>query len=233
MDRREWLAERRAAVEQDYTRDAPTYDDGYDPVTPIHRELVTRLIDTCPEHGRVLDAACGAGPYLGIVLDAGRQVVGTDQSGGMLAQARAKHPGVRLEQVGLQELAFDGEFDGAICTDAMEHVPPEEWPLVLTNLRRALRTGGHLYFTVEEVDRKYLDRAFAEATAAGLPAVYGEDVGEATGGYHYRPDREQVRQWLPEAGFTVVSEATEWLKGVVSDYGYYHRLVRALKGPTS
>jgi hypothetical protein len=30
MDRAAWLRERRAAVEADYTRDAPTHDDGYD-----------------------------------------------------------------------------------------------------------------------------------------------------------------------------------------------------------
>jgi hypothetical protein len=34
MDRATWLAERRAAVEADYTRDGPTYDDGYDPAKP-------------------------------------------------------------------------------------------------------------------------------------------------------------------------------------------------------
>jgi ubiquinone/menaquinone biosynthesis C-methylase UbiE len=51
---------------------------------------VSRLIDTCPEGGTVLDAAWGTGPYVGQVLSAGRQVVGTDQSSGMLAQARSK-----------------------------------------------------------------------------------------------------------------------------------------------
>lgn len=223
MDRREWLAERRAAVEQDYTRDASTYDDEYDPVTPVHRRFVARLIDSCPEGRTVLDAACGTGPYLGMVLDAGRQVVGTDQSAGMLARVGMKHPGVRLDQVGLQELAFEEEFNAAMCIDAMEHVPPEDWPRVLANLRRALRPGGHLYLTVEEVDRQELDRAFAEATAAGLPAVYGEDVGEGTGGYHYYPGREQVRRLLDEAGFTPVDEVDERLDG----YGYYHLLVRA------
>jgi ubiquinone/menaquinone biosynthesis C-methylase UbiE len=145
MNRREWLAKRRAAVEQDYTRDAPTYDHGYDPVTPVHRQFVARLIETCPEGGTILDAACGTGPYLGMVLEAGRDVVGTDQSSGMLAQARAKHPVLRLEQVGLQELVFEGEFNAAMCIDAMEHVPPENWPRVIANLRKGLRSGGHLY----------------------------------------------------------------------------------------
>jgi SAM-dependent methyltransferase len=212
-------------MEEDYTRDAPTYD-GYDPATPVHRRFVARLIDTCPEGGVVLDAACGTGPYIGMVLDAGRQVVGTDQSAGMLARARAKHPEVRLEQKGLQELAFEGDHDAAMCIDAMEHVPPEEWPSVLANLRRAVRSGSHLYLTVEEVDRRELDRAFAEATAAGLPAVHGEDVGEGTGGYHYYPDRERVRRWLAETGLVVVDEAEEWLEG----YGYHHLLVRAADG---
>ena len=222
-DRREWLVERRAAVKEDYTRDAPTYDAGYEPVTAVHRRFVARLIETCPDGGMVLDAACGTGPYLGMVLDAGRHVVGTDQSTGMLAQARAKHPGARHEQVGLQELEFDREFDAAMCIDAMEHVPPEDWPLVLANLRRALRPGGHLYLTVEEVDRRDLDRAFKEATVAGLPAIHGEHVGAETGGYHYYPDREQVRRWLAAEGFEPVDEADEWFDG----YGYYHVLVRA------
>lgn len=223
MDRQDWLADRRAAVEQDYTRDAPTYDQGYDPVTPVHVRFVARLIETCPEGGTVLDAACGTGPYLDMVLDAGRRVVGTDQSAGMLAVASAKHPGVQLENVGLQEMVFEGEFDGAMCIDAMEHVPPEDWPHVLANLRRALRPGGHLYLTIEQVDRADLDRAFEEARAAGLPVVYGEDTGEETGGYHYYPDQEQVRRWLAETGFVFVDEVDEPLDG----YSYHHLLVAA------
>lgn len=222
MDRREWLAERRTSVEHDYTRDAPTYDDGYDPASLVHRRFVDRLISTCPDGGRVLDAACGTGPYLDMVLDAGRQVVGTDQSAGMLARAKAKHPDVQLEDVGLQELAFEGEFDAAMCIDAMEHVPPEDWPRVLGNLRQALQSGGYFYLTVEEVDRRELDRVFVETKEAGLPTVFGEDVSADSGGYHYYPDREHVRSWLADAGFALVDEADEGFDG----YSYHHLLVR-------
>jgi ubiquinone/menaquinone biosynthesis C-methylase UbiE len=224
MDRSDWLAERRAAVEADYTRDGPTYDEGYDPTTPVHREFVSRLIDTCPEGGTVLDAACGTAPYVGQVLDARRRVLGTDQSRGMLAQARSKHPKARFELIGLQELAFDGGFDAVMCIDAMEHVPPEDWPLVARNLRRAVKPGGYGYLSLEEVDGSQLDRAFAEATAAGLPAVYGEDVGQDTGGYHFYADRQWVRSWLAEAGFEVIDEADEWLQG----YGYHHLMLRGI-----
>jgi len=187
MDRATWLAERRAAVEADYTRDGPTYDDGYDPTTPTHRRFVTRLIETCPRGGTLLDAPCGTGPYFKMVKAAGRDVVGADQSVGMLAAAHMKHPDVRLEMVGLQELAFDAEFDATMTIDAMEHVPPEEWPIVLANLKRSVRPGGHLYLTVEEGEDREIETSFADIQARGLPGVRGETVADGTGGYHLLP----------------------------------------------
>jgi 2-polyprenyl-3-methyl-5-hydroxy-6-metoxy-1,4-benzoquinol methylase len=223
MDRRSWLAERRAAVELDYTKDGPTYDVGYDPVTPVHRRWVGRLVDTVPEGGWILDVPCGTGPYFGAVLAAGRNVVGADQSAGMLEAATAKYPAVRTEKIGLQEIAFNAEFDGVMCVDSMEHVPPEEWPLVLRNLRRALMPGGHLYLTVEETDPEHIEAADAEARRAGTPAVFGEVTTPETGGYHFYPDRDRVRRWLAEGGFEPVGKEFEQLDG----YGYHHRLVRA------
>jgi cyclopropane fatty-acyl-phospholipid synthase-like methyltransferase len=130
-------------------------------------------------------------------------VVGTDQSAGMLAQAHAKHPEVPTENVGLQELAFDAEFDAAMCVDAMEHVFPEDWPLVLDNLRRALRPGGHVYLTVELIDEQELERGFAEATASGLPVVRGEHTSRG-GGYHYYPSLDQVAAWVRDAGLVAL-----------------------------
>jgi 2-polyprenyl-3-methyl-5-hydroxy-6-metoxy-1,4-benzoquinol methylase len=226
LDRRTWLAERRAAVELDYTKDGPTYDLGYDPVTPVHRRWVERLVATVPAGGLILDIPCGTGPYFGIVQSAGRQVVGADQSAGMLETARAKYSGVRTEKIGLQELDFDAHFDGVLCVDSMEHVPPEEWPLVAGNLRRALRPGGHLYLTIEETERSELDSALSDAQKAGVPAIYGELTSPETGGYHYYPDRDQVSAWLTAAGFEPTADEAEQLDG----YGYHHRLVRALEG---
>jgi SAM-dependent methyltransferase len=156
VDRSAWLRERRRiAEERDDTLHAATYDQQeWGRISPTHRRFVAELIRRCPPGGRILDAACGTGKYFGRVLEAGRRVLGTDQSAGMLAQARAKHPDVPTEKLGLQELAFDGDFDAAMCVDAMEHVFPEDWPLVLANLRRALRPGGPLYLTVELADEQ-------------------------------------------------------------------------------
>ncbi|HEX2373790.1 MAG TPA: methyltransferase domain-containing protein [Actinomycetota bacterium] len=224
MDRQAWLRERRQTAEERHdTIHAFTYDDQYGEIGPTHRRFVADLLEGCPPGGTVLDAACGTGKYFAMVLEAGRRVVGTDQSTGMLARARARFPAVPLEKVGLQELAFGAEFDAVMCIDAMENLPPEDWPRVLAGLRRALRPDGRLYLTVEQADERELDEALADATARSLPAVRGE-LAEEGAGYHYYPSRQQVAGWLEEAGLVVVAED-------VSDegrgYGYLHLLTRA------
>ena len=88
------------------------------------------------------------------------------------------------------------------------------------NLRRALRPGGHLYLTVEQVDDEELDLELAEATARGLPVVRGE---ESRDGYHYYPSREQVGYWMEEGMLVVVAE--DYSPG--DGYGYLHLLARA------
>ena len=170
----------------------------------------------------MLDAPCGTGGYFEQVRAAGRQVVGIDQSAGMLEQARAKGIATRLEQVGLQELAFEGEFDGTMTIDAMENIAPEHWPVVLANLHRAVRPGGHLYLTVEGVDDAEIDAAFADSTAKSLPAVWGEVIEGDTAGYHYYPRREQVLRWLDAEGLDVIEEALDQEEG----WSYWHLLLR-------
>jgi 2-polyprenyl-3-methyl-5-hydroxy-6-metoxy-1,4-benzoquinol methylase len=189
----------------------------------MHLRFVDRLIASVESGGSILDAPCGTGPYFGRIEADGRRVVGADQSAGMLSAARAKHPEVRLERVGLQELAFAGEFDAVMCIDAMEHVPPEEWPAVLDNLHRAVRPGGLVYLTIEQVEDGEHDVAVAEAARLGLPAVRGEHVGPETGGYHFYPDDRDVRAWLDQVGLERLDEADEWLDG----YGYHHPLLRS------
>lgn len=223
MDRQTWLRERRRVAEERYdTLHAATYDRDYGEIGPLHRCFVADLVRRCPPGGRILDAACGTGKYFDVVVEASRQVVGTDQSAGMLAQAHAKHPDVPTVRAGLQELAFDAEFDAAICVDAMENVPPEHWPLVLANLRRALRPGGCLYLTVELPDEEDLRQVAIAAAAAGLPVVPGEHVVPG-GGYHYYPPLHQVAAWVRAAGLGPIAED--------HDQDYYHMLARVDAGP--
>jgi SAM-dependent methyltransferase len=219
--RRAWLAGRRAAVVADYDKDAATYDEGLY-VAPLHEDFVRRLAGLCPSGGVILDAPCGTGRFFALVTGAGRRVVGIDQSAGMVEQAQARGLAERVDQIGLQELAFTRMFDGVMTIDALENVPPEDWPIVLSNLHRAVRAGGHLYLTVEEIDQTEIDTAFTNAQAADLPVVPGEVIEGDTAGYHYYPGRDRVLSWLDAEGLTLIDEDVSDHDG----WAYRHFLLR-------
>ena len=119
-------------------------------------------------------------------------------------------------------------FDGGICVDALEMIPPEEWPLVLRNFHRALRPQSSLYLTIEITSEAEIARAFTDAQREGLPVVYGEWAYESgyqgdwaqDGGYHFYPGIDQVKTWLQEAGYHLIEED-------VADE-YHHFLVHTI-----
>jgi SAM-dependent methyltransferase len=218
MDRATWLREkRRAAEERMDTRYAPVYDEHWGVIEPTHQRMIERFLALCPPSAAILDAACGTGKYWPLLLDGKRRVLGSDQSAGMLQQARAKFPDVPVERLGLQEMTYASQFDGLLCMDALELVCPEDWPRVLANFRRALRPHGLLYATIE-LPESDLAEVFAAAVAEGLPVVPGEYV--KAGGYHYYPELEQARSWLTAARFTIIED--------IEGDGYQHILARAI-----
>jgi SAM-dependent methyltransferase len=221
MDRQSWLAERRSAVVATYDREAPDYDaDPYPAGT--QEKWVARLLHTVPAGGTVLDAPCGTGRYFPLVAAAGLRVAGVDQSPGMLARARARGIAYSLEHGALQDLSYAGEFDAVMTIDAMENIPPEDWPLVVANLGRAVRPGGPIYLTVEERSQRDVEQAFQSLTARGLPAVPGEVVEGDVAGYHYYPGRERAVGWFAAEGLAVVDEGYKQEDG----WGYRHFLLR-------
>ena len=214
-----WIEQRRAAVEAAYDDEGPVYEEY---PNEEQRVWVERLLTTSPPGGVVFDAPCGTGRYFPMVAAAGLDVVGIDQSDGMLREAHRRRIATSLHQTRLQALGFVEEFDAAMTIDAMENVPPEDWLTVLVNLRRAVRPGGHLYMTVEETDEQEIDRAYGRLTEQGLPAVRGEVVEGDVAGYHYYPSRDQVRRWLDEAGWQLIDEGF----GTEDGWGYRHFLLR-------
>jgi ubiquinone/menaquinone biosynthesis C-methylase UbiE len=182
-----------------------------------------------------MDAACGAGLYVGMLLEAGHEVFGTDQSSGMLARAREiypqeRFPCLRFEKCKLQELDFYNEFNGVICIDALEHICPEDWPGILAGFNRSLKLGGMLYVTVDTLEMGDYRQAFERAQRMGLPVLFGEVADEldsvyaqvmerdaldpnAISGarldlsvYHYHPAMHQVRLWFDQSGLAIEEE---------------------------
>lgn len=157
-------------------------------------------------------------------------MVGLDQSAGMLARAWEQFPEIRYEKMGLQEMDFHEVFDGAIFMDAMEHIPPEDYPVILRKFQEALKPGGLLYFTAEPFDTdegSEMQASYERARAMGLPVVLGEVADEVATAYeqvkalghppaelahkavyYYAPPLEQVRAWIAQAGLTIEEEGS-------------------------
>jgi len=97
--------------------------------------------------GRVLDLGCGNGAFAGRLAALGHDVVGCDADPGGIAIARAAHPSVRYEVLGVEDdpaplLAPGGAFDAVVATEVIEHLPR---PQSLVRFAAAvLKPGGTL-----------------------------------------------------------------------------------------
>lgn len=238
MERAEWLKQMRDKAEQLYDHFSPLYWVKYGlSADETHREYLQKFLERLAPRSTLLSAACGAGRYDGMLLEAGHSVVGIDQSAGMLERAREHFPEARYEKIGLQEMDFREAFDGVICIDAMEHVFPEDWPGIVHRFREALKLGGMLYFTLDVSATNWLEEAYEQAKSRGLPVVFGEVAAEVDVAfekvmamdyedvpdeladkavYHYYPSVEQVRKWLDQEKFVIEAEGMgKWYKHFV------------------
>ena len=116
-------AERRARMLAEARYDAAHLPEG----------VLAALAALGPRPGEVvLDAGCGPGPHLGLLVDAvapGGRVVGVDLEADRLAVAAQLWPehvptgALRLEQGDLRRLRFGPEFDLVWLSLVLHHVP--------------------------------------------------------------------------------------------------------------
>jgi SAM-dependent methyltransferase len=231
MERAEWLKRMRGRAEALYDHLSPLYwVNGGLRTDETHQAYLQRFLGRVPAHSALLSAACGAGRYDGLLLEAGHSVVGIDQSAGVLARAREHFPEARYLKMGLQEMDFREAYEGITCIDALEHVCPEDWPGILRGFREALKPGGVLYFTCwprELAGAAKVEGAYARATEQGLPVVFGEVADQVEElceqalalpaelvkprdemVYHYCPSLEEVRAWIGQAGLAIEEQGT-------------------------
>jgi hypothetical protein len=74
------------------TPPAADFDAPYGEIEPPHQAFVERFLQLLPPAGRVLDAACGTGKYVPMVLASARSLLGVDHAGACLGTAAAKFP---------------------------------------------------------------------------------------------------------------------------------------------
>jgi SAM-dependent methyltransferase len=238
MERAEWLKRMQSNTEAIYDRFSPRYwvswGLGED---ETHQQYLRKFLKRVVPGGAILSAACGAGRYDGLLLEAGHRVLGIDQSAGVLARAKEHFPQAQYQKMALQELNFREMFDGVICMDAMEHICPEDYPGILRGFQAALKPGGLLYFTADREEEPDFDLKahYERAKASGLPVVFGEVADEAAfdwamehpevsdeqtdiAVYHYYPPLAQVRAWIDQAGLAIEEEG--------AGSGFHHFVAR-------
>jgi SAM-dependent methyltransferase len=217
MDRHVWLADvMRRKLERFDVLYAPVYDRSWGRIGESHAFYVNRVVDSLGGGGVILDASCGTGRFFSMILGAGCRVLGVDWSEGMLERCRAKFPHAETDLRQLQHLGFERVFDGVICVDALENLPPEDWPLALLGLHDAAKPTALVYLTVELATDDDLEAAYTTARAKGWPVVPGELADDDS--YHFYPERAAVRAWLGDTGLEVVEQS--------DDDGYWHLLCR-------
>jgi 2-polyprenyl-3-methyl-5-hydroxy-6-metoxy-1,4-benzoquinol methylase len=240
MERSVWLKLMQKRTEAVYDRFSSRYWVTWGlEVEETHRHYLQKFLERVAPHGTILSAACGAGRFDGMLLEAGHSVVGIDQSAGVLASAKEHHPEAEYKKMALHEMNFQETFDGIICMDAMEHICPEDYPGILLGFQEALKPSGVLYFTADREEEPDFDlqKYFEQGKALGLPIVFGEVADESAfeqamameqmdvpdeltdkAVYHYYPPLKKVREWIDQAGFEVEEEG--------AGSGFHHFVVR-------
>jgi ubiquinone/menaquinone biosynthesis C-methylase UbiE len=126
----------------------------------------------------VLDYGCGAGDLMRVLADLGARAsfTGCDISSGMLAEAAKRWPDrhgpvpTLAGQTGAATPFADGQFDVALVSAVLHHVPVPERAAVYAELGRVLKPGGRLY-VFEHNPRNFLVRHVVHRTEIDDNAV--------------------------------------------------------------
>ena len=125
--------------------------------------LLDELIKMLPAGGKVLDAGCGAGVPISLMLSEKFDVTGVDFSEAQVELARKNVPNAEFLCEDMTKLNFpDNVFDGICSYYAIIHIPREEHQSLLANFNRMLKTGGPALLClgaenlIDDIDGNYL-----------------------------------------------------------------------------
>lgn len=91
----------------------------------------------------LLDIGCGTGSSHPLIRERLGTLSGTDVSAESLAEAASRNPAVGYRPYDGTRLPYgDDQFDAAVATCVMHHVPPPQWPGFVAEMKRIVRPGG-------------------------------------------------------------------------------------------
>jgi len=136
-------------------------------------------------HAPVLDIGCGRGEMLEVLRESGIEAHGIDLNEDSLAVCRGK--GLQAESADL--FAYlralpDSSLGGVVCSQVVEHLPPERLPELMRLAHARLRTGGLLAIETPNPEclaifatHFYLDPTHRHPIPPALMSFYLEEAG--------------------------------------------------------
>lgn len=116
------------------------YDQSHDFVAKYGEGILSYL--QSKTHETILDLGCGTGDLTKQIYNTGAKVIGVDNSGEMIEQAKTKFPQIEFFQMDAKALKLDVAFD-AIFSNAVLHWIPEK-EIVIKNMYSVLKPGGRI-----------------------------------------------------------------------------------------
>jgi len=167
----------------------------------VQRKAGRKLMDLLALAGdeSILDVGCGPGHLTRALADAtSGRVVGTDISGGMVAQACESYEGLEFRRVPAEDLDYIGEFDVVYCNSTLQ------W---FTNARaareafhRALVPGGKLGLACPSTPEFAPWFNDIVRVVSGRPEIAPTFAHWKTPWFHL-PDRDAYQAFFEEIGF--------------------------------
>lgn len=173
-----------------YEANAATYAKRFRVVrlTPPLKAFIAAL----PEGARVLDLGCGPGDASAHLRSAGMRPDPVDASPAMVAMANDRHAiGARLGT--FDDLNAVAAYDGVWANFSLLHAPRADLPRHLAAIHRALKPGGLFHIAMKTGSGERRDKLGRSYTYVG---------------------RQELRNSLVEAGFTVIAAANGRERGL-------------------
>ncbi|MCE9608544.1 MAG: methyltransferase domain-containing protein [Planctomycetia bacterium] len=166
--------------------DARLYDDKHAFVWKHGASLVELLEPRAGE--RILDLGCGTGHLTAQLAQVGAEVIGIDQDGAMIDEARRNYPQLRFEVADARDFSFPEPFDGVFSNAVLHWVRPPE--AAVRCIRNVLKPGGRFVAEfggqgnvgrIVDALRRLIGRYAGAGAERLLPAWYYPSIAEYTG----------------------------------------------------
>jgi ubiquinone/menaquinone biosynthesis C-methylase UbiE len=193
---------------------AGRYDLAFSPIDQQDAAWVRFFRQLFAQNGvqSVLDCACGTGRHLLLFHSLGLEVVGSDVSTAMLAQASKnladRGVEIPLRQADYRHLpeTFGRTFDAVVCLGAIGYMPGEaEFLRAFRSMRAVLRDGGLLVLTAVPTDKQWAERPrfILNANTRDFSRLFVIDYLERTARYNvldlfHGEERRGLEVWSAE-----------------------------------